>query len=179
MKIRILLPTLLLPLFPLILMADNILTDDSSSDFQWQPQQAYTEAAVEIPQNIDLNDLQEFQVSANNPRFRYYIERGSLYTGEDMVTRFVVVIRSRSGVTNSSYEGLRCGERLFKTYAYGSADKLFPASEASWQTIPKGEPDNYHATLYDDLICNLLTGRSNQPDAVFRAMADHGTLRSD
>lgn len=179
MQIRILLLALMLPLFPSGLPADSILTDDSPSDFQWQPEAPFSEEKTSLPEKIDLDDLQEFQVGANDPYFRYYIERGSLRTGEDGVTRFTVVIRSHSGVINSSYEGLRCGERLFKTYAYGSAKKLHPATETEWQAIPKDESTDYHAALYDDLICNLLTGQSNPPDVVFRAMADPSKLGSD
>ncbi len=179
MQTRIFPPTLILLLCATSLLADNILTDDSSSDFPRQPETPFTEERTELPEKIDMDDLQEFRVGADDPHFRYYIERGSLRTGNDEVTRFVVVIRSYSGVTNSSFEGLRCGERLHKTYAYGNAETFYPADETPWQTIPKDELTDYRAALYDDLICNLLTGTSNPPDAIFRAMAEHSTLRGD
>ncbi|MEW8431874.1 MAG: hypothetical protein G8D61_19275 [gamma proteobacterium symbiont of Ctena orbiculata] len=170
------------PLFALctsILQGASILDDDASNDLNYQPQTPFEEASTTLPERIDLDDLQEFQVGANDPHFRYYIERGSLQTGSDKVTRFVVVIRSHTGVINSSYEGIRCGERLFKVYAYGGAEKLFPAVDLKWRDIPKDESTDYRATLYDDLICNLLTGRSNPPDAIFRAMSGQHTLGGD
>jgi hypothetical protein len=160
------------------LQAENINTDDSD-DLFWQPKTSFKEEKTTLPEKIDLDDLQEFQVGANDSTFRYYIERGSLQTGGDKVTRFVVVIRSHTGVINTSFEAFRCGERQYKVYAYGSGDKLFALKMPKWQTIPKDQLTDYRASLYDDLICNLLTGRSNPPDAIFRAMRDNRTLTSD
>jgi hypothetical protein len=163
---------------PSPLLADNILTDDSE-DIYLPPKEPVKEEKTALPEKIDMEDLQAFQVGANDPRFQYYVERGSLRTGGDKVTRFVVVIRSRSGVTNTSFEAFRCGDRQFKVYAYGSDNKFFAVKEPQWQTIPKNELTDYRAALYDDLICNLLTGQSNPPEAVFRAMSENRTLASD
>ncbi|MES9992418.1 MAG: CNP1-like family protein [Candidatus Thiodiazotropha sp.] len=169
----------MLALCSFIVQAASILDDDSSDDRQWQPEKPFEEAVTSLPDSINMDDLQEFHVGANDPHFRYYIERGSLQTASDRVTRFVVVIRSHTGVINSSYEGLRCGERLFKVYAYGGAEKFYAATDSAWRDIPKDESTDYRAALYDDLICNLLTGKSNQPDAIFRAMGNQSTLGSD
>ncbi|MCU7875564.1 MAG: CNP1-like family protein [Candidatus Thiodiazotropha sp. (ex Lucinoma borealis)] len=169
---------LILFLISPVLYADNILTEDIYANPDWQPEVPFKEADVTIPDEINLDDLQEFQVGADQPRFRYYIERGSLKTGTEGVTRFAVVIRSQSGATNSSYEGLRCGEREYKVFAYGSANKLFPAADSDWQTIPKDESTDYRAALYEDLICNLLTGQTNPSDAIFRTMRDNRSLNN-
>lgn len=179
MQVRTILLTLMLLYCTSILHAENILTDDSSDNTLWQPQIPFKEEKTILPEKIDLNNLQEFQVGVNDPRFRFFIERGSFKTGSDKVTRFVVIIRSNRGVINSSYEGMRCGERLYKVFAYGNAEKFFPAMQTQWQTIPKDESTDYHAALYNDLICNLLTGQSNPPDAIFRAMAENRTLNGD
>lgn len=129
----------------------------------------WKEQAVKIPERINSDDLQEFKVPETDGRFRYFIERASLKTGDDWVTRFVLVIRSREGVVNSSYEGLRCGYRTYKVYAYGDARHLTPMPGADWQPIPRRDSD-YRAALYGDLVCNSLTGRPNRPAAVFQAM---------
>jgi hypothetical protein len=160
------------------LLADNILTDDSE-DIYLPPKEPFKEEETSLPEKIDMDDLQAFQVGANDPRFQYYIERASLQTGGDRVTRFVVVIRSRSGAINTSFEGFRCGDRQFKVYAYGSDNKLFAVKNPLWQTIPKDQSTDYRAALYDDLICNLLTGRSNPPEVIFRAMTENRTLAND
>lgn len=169
---------LILILITPALHADNILMEDSYANPDWQPEEPFKEAEVKIPEGINLDDLQEFQVGADEPHFRYYIERSSLKTSTEGVTRFVVVIRSHSGATNSSYEGLRCGEREYKVYAYGGANKFFHAPDSEWQTIPMDESTDYRAALYDDLICNLLTGQTNPSDAIFGAMRDNRSLNN-
>lgn len=134
------------------------------------PEEPWQEQGVKIPDHLRTDDLQEFMVGGRQDgRFRYFIERGSLDTGDDWVTRFVLVIRSNRGAVNSSYEGLRCGHGEYKVYAYGDGERLSPMPGAGWQAVPKRAGD-YRATLYNDLVCNLLTGRPNPPDAVFNAM---------
>ena len=129
----------------------------------------WKEQDVETPDKVNSDDLQAFKVEDPNQRFHYFIERGSLKTGDDLVTRFVLVIRSTQGAVNSSYEGLRCGYRQYKVYAYGDGERLTPSPGADWQEIDRRKSD-YRATLYDDLVCNLLTGHANPPEAVFKAM---------
>ena len=133
----------------------------------------WKEDKIKIPDHINSDDLQAFTVAGTDARFHYFIERSSLVTGDDWVTRFVLVIRSNKGAVNSSYEGLRCGYRTYKVYAYGDANTLTPMPGAEWQPIPRDDGD-YRATLYNDLVCNGLTGRPNSPAAVFQAMrTDH------
>ncbi|MCU7906759.1 MAG: CNP1-like family protein [Candidatus Thiodiazotropha sp. (ex Epidulcina cf. delphinae)] len=167
-------------LLPPAAQARDILMDDPQTEPQWvKPTPAWQEGEVETPERVDPNDLQEFQVDAKGERFRYFIERGSLKTHDDGVTRFALVIRSTSGAVNSSYEGFRCREREYRVYAYGGAERLVPAANSEWLPIPKDESTDYRAALYDDLLCNLLTGRPNRPAAVIRAMQGNRRLNSD
>ncbi len=133
------------------------------------PEEEWREVAIDIPQTFDAENLQLFSVRGGNDRFEYAIDRASLQTAEDGVTRFTVVIRSDRGAVNSSYEGLRCGHREHKVYAYGSGSGLTPLAAVDWQPIPRNTSD-YRAVLYEDLICNLNTGQPNSADAVFQAM---------
>lgn len=144
------------------------LKDDTGNDYV-PPEEDWQEAAVSIPDRFNPEDLQPFTVKGANDRFTYALERKSLHTDDDGVARFLVVIRSDRGAVNSSYEGLRCGHREYKVYAYGSGDGLTPLPGSEWQPIAKGASD-YRAILYEDLVCNLLTGQANPPDAVFQAM---------
>jgi hypothetical protein len=124
---------------------------------------------VEIPTGFDPEDLQPFSVRGSQDRFAYAIERSSLRSGQDGVVRFLLVIRSEKGAVNSSYEGLRCGHRQSKVYAYGVGSGLSPMPVPQWQEIPKSAT-GYKVALYEDLLCNLSTGQPNPPDAVFQAM---------
>jgi hypothetical protein len=133
------------------------------------PPEEWQEGSVEIPDAFDPEDLQPFTVNGSQDRFEYAIERGSLQAGRDGVVRFLLVIRSTRGAVNSSYEGLRCGHRQSKVYAYGSGSGLSPLPAPQWQEIPKTS-SGYQAILYEDMLCSLSTGLPNPPDAVFQAM---------
>jgi len=161
----------------LLLLSTNLwaydLLKDETDNSNYVPEEAWHEGVVEVPQTFDAEDLQSFTVDDRDTRFSYFIERGSLKTGEDLVTRYLLVIRSSQGALNSSYEGIRCGHRQYRVYAYGNADKLTPTPGSEWQSVPKGDSADYRTRLYDDLICNLQTGTANSPVEVFRAMRDN------
>lgn len=152
-------------------LADETETDFVPSTESWQ------EEAVTVPEGFDANDLQSFKPSSSSDRFDYGIERRSLHTGNDGVTRFVVVIRSRQGSVNSSYEGFRCGHREYKVYAYGNGQGLTPMPGNEWQAIPRRAGD-FRAFLYEDLICNLTLGQPNSPDAILHAMSNGSKVRT-
>jgi hypothetical protein len=161
-------------------MAKDILMDDPQPGAEYnEPERTWQENRVQVPQQIDRDDLQEFQVAANESQFRYFIERGSIQHDSDGAIRFTLVIRSQSGAANSSYEGFRCGERLYKVYAYGGAESLIPTAEQTWMTIPKDESTDYRAALYDDLLCNLQTGKPNPVGKVIEAMRNNRLVSSD
>ncbi|MEN8180212.1 MAG: CNP1-like family protein [Pseudomonadota bacterium] len=130
----------------------------------------WKEGEISLPDQYEDKNLQEFQMDNPSGDFRYFIDGGSLQTSEDGVSRFTLVIRSKNGVDNSSYEGIRCGEREYRVYAYGSKQgfKMMPGSD--WKHISKSGYENYRHVLYNDLICNTNTGEANPPVAVLRAM---------
>jgi hypothetical protein len=131
----------------------------------------WLEGEISLPGDFKEENLQEFKVDQNlNDHFRYFIDRSTLQTAEDGVTRFLVVIRSETGAVNTSYEGIRCGKRENKIYAYGTQDGLQLLLKPAWKRITKSGQGNYQNTLYSNMICNLNTGKPNPPKVVFRAM---------
>ena len=156
---------------PFIDEYDNTIREDLHAP-EWR------EGEFKMPQGYREQDLQEFQLDDSSGRFRYYIDRNSLQSDADGVYRFVLVIRSESGAENSSYEGIHCGARQYKVYAYGNRKGFNPIRKAEWQRISKSGRENYRNTLYSNLLCNLNTGKPNPPQAVFRAMQNHSTVKS-
>lgn len=133
----------------------------------------WKEGEVRLPDRYQEKNLQEFQLDNNSGKFRYFIDRSSLQTSKDGVARFILVIRSRSGVDNSSYEGMRCGERAYRVYAYGSKQGFKMMPESGWKPIRKSGYEKYRHVLYNDIICNTNTGKANRLDDVLHAMK-HG-----
>lgn len=155
-------------------LAYDVLKDDD--DRPSLPEPEWHEGEVEIPDGYNSEDLQGFTLDRADLRFHYFIERGSLKTGEDGVIRYLLVIRSRQGAVNSSYEGMRCSQRLYKVYAYGDARRLTPLSGGDWQPIPRGGFSDYRTRLYEDLLCSIQTGKPNPPEGIFHAMDNNARV---
>jgi hypothetical protein len=170
---------LILAIFTSPTQAKDILLDDpiNEGEYQVPEKEKWLEGKVQVPQRIDSDDLEEFQVAANETRFRYFVERNSIQQDADGVVRFTLVIRSNSGASNSSYEGFRCRERLYKVYAYGGDEHLTAIPGTDWEPIPKDESTDYRATLYDDLLCNLQLGEPNPTQMVIEAMRNNRKVR--
>jgi len=148
---------------PFIDETDNSIREDYAEK-EWK------EGQVSLPKSYKAENLQQFKLPNSNSRFQYFIDRNSLLTGDDGVTRFILVIRSSHGVDNSSYEGIHCGEREYTVYAYGGKQGFKPLSNPTWRRITRSGPENYRETLYNNLLCNLSTGEANRPEAVIQAM---------
>ena len=144
--------------------------EDTRHDYEEKP---WKEGEFQLPDQYLETNLREFQVDSAGRDFRYFIDRSSLQTTTDGVTRFVLVIRSRNGVDNSSYEGMRCGKRDYRVYAYGSKQGFKSLPATGWKRISQSGPANYRYTLYNDLVCNSNKGKANPPDDVFRAMQEN------
>jgi hypothetical protein len=82
-------------------------------------EKGFKEIEVALPSYPHEPGLLEFQPRRNSEN-RFYIDRNSVSIGSDRVVRFSVVIKSASGVLNTSYEGMRCKTSEYKVYAYGA-----------------------------------------------------------
>ena len=155
------LPLLLLMLFgtnlwaevsPYLDLNDNGYIDDSSP---WQEDELLLPAYPE-EQNLLVLDIAE-----PKRRFTYMIDSLSLRVGNDGVIRYTLVIESNRGVRNISFEGIRCEEKEYKIYAYGSRKgELKTVRKSKWQRI-KLRPQ-YRKELYTTHLCDHI-GEVQQP----------------
>ncbi len=53
---------------------------------------------------------------------------------------------------------------------------LNPVPNPNWQHIAKSGRENYRNALYNNLLCDLNTGKPNPPKAIFRAMQNHTSV---
>lgn len=113
---------------------------------------AWQEQSSELPPLPKASDLLTFKVDEAKKRFNYFIDRTSLSAGEDGVMRFSLVIESKSGVKNSSYEGIRCNTKEYKVYAYGSKKVFKMVRKPTWRPIlPRHQ---YYTALFHDYLCS-------------------------
>jgi len=116
-------------------------------DTSWQ------EGSTTLPPWPKDGDLVEFQVDDPSSRFRQYIDSRNIKVGADGAVRYTLVVESRSGTRNVSYEGLRCTPKgTFKIYAYGVGGR-FEKTESEWQTIHGRSHDTIHRDLHKQILC--------------------------
>lgn len=118
----------------------------------FEPRPGWSEELTRLPPLPQAEDLIELRLDGGPGPFRYFIDGRHLAVGEDGVVRYTVVIRSRSGASNLSLEGIRCTARgRFKVFAYGTEQGFIPTDQ-DWQPIgPNTEP--YRIQLWRHHFC--------------------------
>lgn len=98
-------------------------------------------------------DLVEFHVGANTAN-RFYLDGSTLSVGGDGIVRYVLVVRTAGGATNTTFEGVRCDTGEYKLYASGRADGTWARSRTdAWRPIENKLANRHHAALNRDLFC--------------------------
>ena len=123
----------------------------------------FKEIAVVLPAYPQDSALLEFLPRRNSPNL-FYIDRNSISIGSDLVIRYSAVVKSPSGATNTSYEGMRCKTSEYKIYAFGTgASEWAKVPDEQWRFIPRTSP-NFRFALYRDYFCDLeaIAGRNEK-----------------
>ncbi len=130
-------------------------------DQQWQEQGSQLPAYPQDGRLLELN--------MDTTGFRTYIDPQSLTAGADKVVRFTSVLVSASGVWNVTYEGLHCGEKSYRRFAYGSAGQWHELPASDWQPLTTTGTGAYRKTLYYRYMCNPVEPYKDA-DAILRRM---------
>lgn len=122
---------------------NNNVEDD---DKPWQ------EMPAALPAFPKDENLVPFYVSAtaNN---QYLIDKSTLDVGKDGVVHYVLVIKTRGGAKNVSFEGIRCQTRERRIYATGQDGNWTSARDSEWQAISGRSALSYHRALADEYFC--------------------------
>ncbi|WP_124950134.1 CNP1-like family protein [Sulfuriferula thiophila] len=116
-------------------------------DKSWKEFQAHLPA---FPKNENLVPFYVSGIAGNE----YAIDKTTLDVGKDGVVRYALVITTRGGAKNVSFEGMRCETRERKIYALGRDDGTWMrARDAQWQGISGRSLLSYHRALADDYFC--------------------------
>ncbi len=167
-----------LVLLPVVAMGGDILNPDGRSfadipedqieEYEWK------EGKVELPPYPEDGDLVEFEVDGGNESFRYFLDEKSLSVGDDEVVRYTLVVRSKTGAENIFFEGMRCGAREYKTYAFGTGKgKFSPYRNPRWQAVRLGGLMRYRLDLLDHYLCRDAFPR--QPEQILEAIEGIGS----
>lgn len=116
---------------------------------------------VESEQNIPAlprdEDLIAVRMDDMPSELALYVDpKGATLDDRDGTTRLWLVIKSRAGAYNASYEGYRCGLGEYKIYAYGNPNRAQPVSPVRttvWRNIPLHGGGAYRAEFARDFLC--------------------------
>ena len=120
----------------------------------------WVEQDVVLPPYPEKNNLMDLGIATDGMQFTVYLDKPSLLRGEDGVVRYTLVLVSSSGVWNVSNEGLRCGEKQYRRYAYGVNGSWQPLNNSPWRNVLGSGANRYRGILYERYFCNPM--RPNQ-----------------
>lgn len=120
-------------------------------DGQEPASRAWQEAAVpevRYPKAADLVPLR----GAPGLEVAVFVDARQLDRGQDGVVRYLLVFRAHGGAESVFYEGMRCGVRRWRRYAYGSHGRMHTAP-TDWRPLSQGRVVNLHRLLYEEVFC--------------------------
>lgn len=128
--------------------ADFVFRDLSDPDApQWKEDEIVLPA---FPQEAGLREFYVSELTAH----RFFVDEASLNPGKDGVVRYTLIVRTRGGATNISFEGIHCERRELKIYATGQRDGSWAnARQSQWRPIENKPMNRHHAALSRDLFC--------------------------
>lgn len=97
-----------------------------------QERREWKEDAVVLPPYYREEDLLPFE-AAEARQFRFFVDRRSISVVGERAVRYTVVGRSREGVENVFFEGIRCDARTARVYAIGQPGGAWKRQESDWR----------------------------------------------
>ena len=122
------------------------------------PGSEWKELDVTLPAYPRKDALLAVDIGRFDYPFTVFVDPDSLSIGKDRVVRYTVVLQSPSSAENVSYEGIMCGQRKVKRYAYGSNGQFRPMPGSDWAFIRRNRQDLYRMVLADHYFCPLPSG---------------------
>jgi len=118
------------------------------------PAEDWKEQQDELPGYPEKGNLLDTNISTGGQAYKVYIDTQSVRPGEDLVVRYTVVMISSSGVWNVSNEGLHCGERTYRRYAYGYEGEWRKLEGSQWKPVSGLGVNQYRRLFYNTYMCN-------------------------
>jgi hypothetical protein len=137
--------------------APAIAIDDEPTG--WTPQtfkepEPWQEQDSALPAYPREDNLIEVPVSSGGRPYTIHVDPASVTMTDDRVARYTVVIISSSGVWNVAHEGLHCGEREYRRYAYGVGGRWHSLEASGWLPVSGTGMNRYRRVFYDKYMCN-------------------------
>jgi hypothetical protein len=144
-------------------MSAEVVFDDEDDGtghhpYKTPPGSEWKELDVALPAYPRKDALVAVSIGSSDYPFTVFVDPDSLSVGKDRVVRYTVVLQSRSGAENVSYEGMMCNRRKVKRYAYGSNNQFQRTPGSDWAFIRRNRQDLHRMVLADRYFCPLPSG---------------------
>jgi hypothetical protein len=137
------------------------------------------EAKAPLPAFPEEDNLMRIDAPVRGGGNQFFIDRASIARDLDLVMRYTVVVRSPSGVQNTMHEGMACGLRQVKTYAYGNGKRQFVEFyRPRWRAISYHGVKGYQGILADRFLCDDSHGYLDR-DSVLDRLDNPGSVDGD
>lgn len=136
----------------------------------------WTEGEYVQPGPPKADSLRAFFVSSASPN-EFLIDESSIAVGADGVVRYVLVIRSPSGVESVTFEGIRCANWGRRMYATGRTSGEWAATRnGDWEPIVDNAYNRPRAALAQDYFCDGEAPPRNREEVLRRLRSGGGAL---
>ena len=112
------------------------------------------ELDVALPAYPEKKNLMDLKIATDGMQYTVYLDKPSLVLADDGVVRYTVILVPPSGIWNVTYEGLRCGEKQYRRYAYGIDGGWQPLNTSPWRDVQGSGANRYRRILYENYFCN-------------------------
>lgn len=137
----------------------------------------WKEKHTQLPHYPRDRDLVEVPIDGAPPGFHYAVDARTLAVGDDDVVRYTIAISSSAGARNVLHEGIRCGARRYKTYAYGGSQKvLVPRPNARWERFADSGVTRYRRQFYTTYFCGPYS-RPYSREEILNRLRNAGSAR--
>lgn len=118
-----------------------------------RPKEVFKESEIKLPPLPKDENLLQFEADAASP-YHFYIDTHALSIGKDEVVRYTLVVKTPSGATNISYEGMRCDVGQIKIYAYARGRVAWVRTRhPEWREFHSQPSGRYRRVLKYDYFC--------------------------
>ena len=141
-------------------------------EFGWEPGNfqepaAWRELDSELPAYPLEQNLLDTGISTAGRPYRIFLDEPALSVTDDRIVRYTVVIISDDGIWNVTHEGLHCGEKAYRRYAYGVNGEWQELGDSPWLPLDDSGINAYRRTFYINYMCDPASPYL-QPEQIIR-----------
>lgn len=133
----------------------------------FQAPDPWQELDSELPAYPLEENLVDTGVRPGGSSYRIYVDSKSLTVSEDQIVHYTVVVISEDGIWNVTNEGLHCGNKVYRRYAYGVNGEWQSLGDTPWQPLEGVGINAYRKTFYMHYMC-VPSGPYLQPEQILR-----------